>query len=432
MRASTSCNTRATAGIGEGDVREADVERAGRQVGARGARVGHVRHRLQQPDHAPPAGDRVLRLVEHLDAPLHRGDEQRDQEEHRDQLTGRQPPADAEQRADHHDPGVREARGDLARAEGGHHHPLRPDLGAPGVVDRGVHPLGHPRLDAVGAHHRRAHQRLADRAEHPADRLAHRVVPAPGALLHQPHGGEQRQEADPDQQRQLPGVDRHHDRGQRHLRDADEQGQAALLDEVGDRVDVGGDPGDERAALLGLLVRHRQIVHVPERLDPQSAEPGLAGPVEPAAHRGRREHGGDHGDGGERDHPLHLADVHPAGGGAEALVHGLLHGHRDDDAAGGGDEREQHRHADAAGELGRQAQPGAHDGQRAAAGLADHRRPRRLRCSGGLADAGRLGALVELFDDGGHATTSSASARSGSPACSASCAAFAYAVISSR
>ena len=51
---------------------------------------------------------------------------------------------------------------------------------------------------------------------------------------------------------------------------------AAPLEELADLVDVAGHPGDQRAAPLGLLVQHRQVVHVPERPGPQAGQGGLA------------------------------------------------------------------------------------------------------------------------------------------------------------
>ena len=65
---------------------EAHVDRPGRQVHARLGRVGHVGLEVEHVEHPAPAGDRVLRLVEHLGGDLHRLDEQRDQEQERGQL----------------------------------------------------------------------------------------------------------------------------------------------------------------------------------------------------------------------------------------------------------------------------------------------------------------------------------------------------------
>ena len=50
------------------------------------ARVGHVGRDVEHVEHPPPAGDRVLRLVEHLGRDLHGLDEQRHQEQERGQL----------------------------------------------------------------------------------------------------------------------------------------------------------------------------------------------------------------------------------------------------------------------------------------------------------------------------------------------------------
>ena len=56
------------------------------------------------------------------------------------------------------------------------------------------------------------------------------------------------------------------------LADADHEDEAAEHQELADLVDVGGDPGDQGAAALGVLGEHRQVVDVAEGLDPQRGE----------------------------------------------------------------------------------------------------------------------------------------------------------------
>ena len=96
-------------------------------------------------------------------------------------------------------------------------------------------------------------------------------------------------------------VDDHEDRRERDLRDVDHEHQAAELDEHRDRVDVGRDPRDERAAPLGVLRQHRQVVDVAERLEPQRCQPALRGAEEPYVDEVGREGRDDDPDERERD-----------------------------------------------------------------------------------------------------------------------------------
>ena len=76
------------------------------------------------------------------------------------------------------------------------------------------------RLDAVRADDRRADDGLGDRAEHLADPLADQPVGRLQPRLEEPDREEQRQEADVDEQGQLPGPEQHEHRGEQQLRGA--------------------------------------------------------------------------------------------------------------------------------------------------------------------------------------------------------------------
>ena len=169
------------------------------------------------------------------------------------------------------------------------------------------------------------------------DPLAHHAVRRGEPPLEEPERGEQRQEADPDHDRQLPAsrsaittvaTD--------DLADADDRDDAAEdCRNWRDLVDVAGDPGDQRAAALGVLGEQRQVVHVPERLDPQR-RPARARRLvnsrdgHQVRRRGRSPRHADRGD--HRDHGRRTGrSGHRRA--SDALVEGLLHRDRHDDPA---------------------------------------------------------------------------------------------------
>ena len=122
--------------------------------------------------------------------------------------------------------------------------------------------------------------------------------------------------------------------------DADHEEDAAEDQELADLVDVGGDPGDQGAAALGVLGEDRQVVDVTERLDPQRGEAGLGGGEEAAGHEVRRDAGDHDRERGHQSHLEHELDVGTVGA-VEPAVEGLLHDDRDDDLADGGEHRER-------------------------------------------------------------------------------------------
>ena len=206
------------------------------------------------------------------------------------------------------------------------------------LVDAGLGAV----LDGVGADHRGADDRLGDRGQHHADLAADDAVGVGQLALEVAQRQEQRREADPHDERELPAVEQHHHRRDQHLADADDEEEAAEDQELADLVDVAGHPGDQRAAALGVLGEQRQVVDVPERLDPQRGQAALGGGEQPRGHEVGRAAGHRDRDGGEHAHQRREGDV-GAAGAVEAAVEGLLDGDRDDDLADRGDHRQQQR-----------------------------------------------------------------------------------------
>ena len=207
------------------------------------------------------------------------------------------------------------------------------------------------RLDGVGADDRRADDRLGDRGQHHADLAADDAVGLGELALEVAQRDEERCEADPDHDRELPAVEDHHDGRDQHLAGADDEEQAAEDQELADLVDVAGHPGDEHATALGVLGEDREVVHVAERLDPQRRQPALGRGEQPLGHEERRQAGHARSppaatsahEHGERD----VRAVRPV----EAAVEGLLDDDRHDDLADRGDDREGQRAAEALLEL---------------------------------------------------------------------------------
>ena len=330
-------------GVAEVHVAEVDVERPRRQVGAVRPGVVEVGRGVEDADHAAPAGDGVLGVGQHLGAHLYRTHEQRHQEREREHLAGGDQAVEPELDADHDHAGVGQARRDAAQRERERGQPLGAGAGLLVAGDRLVDPDLGAVLDRVGADDGGAHDGLGDRGEHDADLAAHHAVGRGELALEVAEGEEQRQEAHPDHDRELPAVEEHHARGHHDLADADDPDDAAEHQELRDLVDVAGDARDQRAAALGALRQQREVVHVPERLDPQRGEATLGGGEQPRSHQVRRDAGDHDRDRGQHGHLHHEADVDAAGAVAavEAAVERLLHRDRHDHPPGRAQEREQ-------------------------------------------------------------------------------------------
>ena len=177
------------------------------------------------------------------------------------------------------------------------------------LVDGGVDPLLGAVLDGVGADHRGADHGLGDRGEQHADLAAYGAVGRGQLALEVAQRQEQRREGHPDDERQLPAVDEHDHGRDQDLADADHEQQAAEDQELADLVDVAGHAGDQGAAALGVLGEQRQVVDVPERLDPQGGQPALGGGEQPAGHQVRRDAGHHDRQRGDAAIVDHEADV---------------------------------------------------------------------------------------------------------------------------
>ena len=258
-------------GVGEADPAELHGDRAAGQLDAVVGRVGDVGRGVDDADDAAPARDGVLHLVEDLGGLLHRHGEEVDEEEEGEQLAEGEAAVHGQHRADDEHDGGREPRHELPRGEGEDRAGLRPDGGLAVRLDRGVDAGRGAVLDAVGADRLGADDRLRDRTEHVADPLAHLRVGAPDDALELADDDEERHEAQPHDEGERRAVDDHEHGRQRDLREVDHQHQTAELHEHRDRVDVGGHARDERAAALGVLGQHGEVVDVAEGLEPQAS-----------------------------------------------------------------------------------------------------------------------------------------------------------------
>ena len=261
-------------------------------------------------------------------------------------------PALAEPDADDQHAGVGQAGGDAAERERERGEALGPRrcrlVGGDGRVDA----LLGPRLDRVGAHHRGTDHGLGDGGEQRADLASYGRVGGRQLALEVAQAEEERREADPHDQRQLPAVDHHQHGRDQDLADADDEQQTAEHQELTDLVDVTGHAGHQRAAALGVLGQQRQVVDVAERLDPQGGEAALGGGEQARRHGVRRPAGQDDRGGGRDRQPGGEGRVRPVGP-AQAAVDRLLHGDGYDDLADRRDDGERQRLADAVDQLGR-------------------------------------------------------------------------------
>src|SRR5207344_3568380 len=123
-----------------------------------------------------------------------------------------------------------------------------------------------PVLDRVGTDHLRTDDGLGYRAEHVTDPLANCGVCAGETALEVSQQQEERNEHEPDEQGELPRIDRHDGGSHDELTDADHEEQPGPLHEGRDRVDITGDSGHERSAPLCRLMQDREIVYVAEGL----------------------------------------------------------------------------------------------------------------------------------------------------------------------
>ena len=231
-----------------------------------------------------------------------------------------------------------------------------------------------PTADAVGADHGGA----GDELRHGRQQLGV-AIPYLAVGLHQvalddaqqQHQGRGREEGD---QRQPPVVDQHDDGGDDDHRPVEQPGDAAPGEELAEGLDVGGDPGHQRAPPFLLVVGQ---VHGQDVVEDPHAQPveRLLGPDGQPDDRPPHGHGADRdddgGDGAQDDDPSHV-DLAVD----EALVDRLLDEDRYDDAPTGAEEGQHHGEGGAAAELGAGSPSPLHRLERApqrrAVGLGPH------------------------------------------------------------
>ena len=236
---------------------------------------------VEHAEHPPQAGDGGLRLVEHLGELGDRLEEPVREEHEADHRPGRQPArrtaGDAdEDDARHGEHGEQLARREQQRAEDAGAH-LRPGT----LVDR----LGGPRAvdvaGLVGPDRLRPGDDLGDRRHHLAVALPRLLVRAHEVALdeseHERERGRDRERDD----REHPVVGQHHAGDEQHQRPVEQPRQAAPREELGERLDVARDAGDERAAALLVVVGEAEAVDVPDQPGAQVEQRLLAAAAEP-------------------------------------------------------------------------------------------------------------------------------------------------------
>src|SRR3954447_9084846 len=150
---------------------------------------------------------------------------------------------------------------------------------------------------------------------------------------------------------QDPVVGQHHTGHHHHQGAVEQPGECAPREELRQRLDIAGDPGDETATALLAMVGETQPVDVVKELDAQGVERLFAARAE-SVHCGSLSHGGDDDD-EEADDAQHHDDADIDLAVLEAAVDCLLHEDRYDDSTRRTDHRERKRRADPASKCGR-------------------------------------------------------------------------------
>jgi hypothetical protein len=96
---------------------ESHLDRSAREHHTVASGIGDVGDGVEDAEHSPPAGHRVLRLVEHLSADLDGTDEERDEEQERNQLAHSQITAHTQKDADDDHRRVGQTGDDLSKGE---------------------------------------------------------------------------------------------------------------------------------------------------------------------------------------------------------------------------------------------------------------------------------------------------------------------------
>ena len=136
---------------------------------------------------------------------------------------------------------------------------------------------------------------LGDRREHLAVALPRRVVGGDEVALHDAQHERQRGGDGERDEGEHPVVGEHHGADHQHQRAVEQPGQAAPLEELGQRLDVARDAGDERAPALLVVVGEADAVDVGDQAGPQVVQRLLAAPAEPDDGRALGDAGDDAG-----------------------------------------------------------------------------------------------------------------------------------------
>ena len=93
---------------------------------------------------------------------------------------------------------------------------------------------------------------------------------------------------------QLPVVDEHHQQRAHDDRRVDHPADRPPLGELGERLDIGGDPAHQHAPPTLVVVREAQLVDVVERPGTQTQQYGFRRDHEPDVRQATRHHHADH------------------------------------------------------------------------------------------------------------------------------------------
>ncbi len=161
-------------------------------------------------------------------------------------------------------------------------------------------------------------------------------------------------------------VGQHHDRDDQHQRGVAHPGHPAPLEELGERLDVARDPGDQTAASFLAVIGEAQRVDVADEPLTEVVQRPLAANAEPDRRLTECDAGDEHRHEPDRSEPGDQRDVD----GVLAVRHGdapvdrLLNQDRYDDAPSRPDRGQQEREPEPAPQHRRLAQPTPNRGDR--------------------------------------------------------------------
>ena len=260
--------------------------------GQRGAArvVEDVDRDVEHVEHLAPARDRGLGLVDDLADLGDREEQQVHQERERDDRAEVEAELDAGERGDRDDRRERDGAEEVADREHQREVPTGLAVGEVELVHALVQPVARPVLEAVGAHRRRAGDRLGELGEHVAGARAHLVVRDELAPLQEAQDRDDGQERHDRDEGELPRVDRHHDERPDDERAVHHPADRTPVHEPGEGLDVARHARDEHAPLGLVLLGHAQPVDVLEHPHPERVERALGRPHEPEVGEAREHH----------------------------------------------------------------------------------------------------------------------------------------------